>query len=210
MFAFPQLEVFESERKSSIVYQQNGAPLRKFRHALNAGFPNRWTGRSGQITWPPRSPDLTPSIFACRVYDKQCLHGENVWFTWSSRGNLFCCNDSHFDEIEYRLDVCRVTDCTHIKTYEGCQKILRVSLNVKIILSWFIFRSWLHFEIMVFFFYDSVFIIHTRTLPKWRSWQIMSINLPGKFLQWEFRASAMRRASFRAVSLDTCRMGPFP
>jgi hypothetical protein len=41
LFAFPHFQVLESERKSSIVYQQNGTPLHKFRHALNAGFPNR-------------------------------------------------------------------------------------------------------------------------------------------------------------------------
>ena len=29
------------------------------RGSLNATFRNRWIGRDGQISWPPRSPDLT-------------------------------------------------------------------------------------------------------------------------------------------------------
>ena len=28
----------------------------------DAKFPNRWTGRDGPTTWPPRSPDITPSL----------------------------------------------------------------------------------------------------------------------------------------------------
>ncbi|EZA48610.1 hypothetical protein X777_13623, partial [Ooceraea biroi] len=30
------------------------------RNILNESFPDRWTGRGGRISWPARSPDLTP------------------------------------------------------------------------------------------------------------------------------------------------------
>ncbi|KAJ4440129.1 hypothetical protein ANN_08267 [Periplaneta americana] len=40
----------------------DGAPPHFGRHVrnhLNATFPDRWIGRGGPVTWPPRSPDLT-------------------------------------------------------------------------------------------------------------------------------------------------------
>jgi len=33
-----------------------GSHVRRF---LDATFPNRWIGRDGPTTWPPRSPDIT-------------------------------------------------------------------------------------------------------------------------------------------------------
>jgi hypothetical protein len=33
------------------------------RQFLNEAFPNRWIGRGGAISWPARSPDLTPLDF---------------------------------------------------------------------------------------------------------------------------------------------------
>lgn len=47
-------------------FQQDGCPAhyaRPVREFLNQEYPNRWIGRSGQITWPPRSPDLNPIDF---------------------------------------------------------------------------------------------------------------------------------------------------
>lgn len=35
----------------------NGLNVRRF---LNDTFPNKWIGRGGEISWPPRSPDLNP------------------------------------------------------------------------------------------------------------------------------------------------------
>ena len=40
------------------------------RGSLNATFPNRWIGRDGPISWPPRSPDLTPLDFFLWCYVK--------------------------------------------------------------------------------------------------------------------------------------------
>lgn len=53
-------------------YQQDGAPAhfaRQVRQHLDERFPGRWIGRGGPISWPPRSPDLTPLDY--------CLWG---WF----------------------------------------------------------------------------------------------------------------------------------
>ena len=36
---------------------------------LNQNF-NEWIGRHGPITWPPRSPDLTPLDFFFGLYEK--------------------------------------------------------------------------------------------------------------------------------------------
>lgn len=46
--------------------QQDGAPAhfsRAARQILDNHYPNRWIGRGGPVSWPPRSPDLTPLDF---------------------------------------------------------------------------------------------------------------------------------------------------
>lgn len=51
----------------AIWYQQDGAPAHNtlaVRQYLDAQFPGRWIGRQGPISWPPRSPDLSPLDFA--------------------------------------------------------------------------------------------------------------------------------------------------
>lgn len=48
---------------NDVYYQQDGAAAhfaRLVRTYLDLVFPNRWIGRLGPISWPPRSPDLTP------------------------------------------------------------------------------------------------------------------------------------------------------
>lgn len=42
-------------------FQQDGAPVHFHRAVstfLDEHYPNRWIGRGGPVTWPPRSPDL--------------------------------------------------------------------------------------------------------------------------------------------------------
>lgn len=53
-------------QRQSIVYQHDGAPAhysRNVREILNRRFPNKWIGRGGPTSWPPRSPDLNPIDF---------------------------------------------------------------------------------------------------------------------------------------------------
>ncbi|GFV12386.1 transposable element Tcb1 transposase [Trichonephila clavipes] len=47
-------------------FQQDGASSHYARHVreyLDRTFPNRWIGRGVPVTWPPRSPDLSPLDF---------------------------------------------------------------------------------------------------------------------------------------------------
>ncbi|XP_025204363.1 uncharacterized protein LOC112601133 [Melanaphis sacchari] len=47
-------------------FQQDGAPAHNaiiVKNYLNEIFPNRWIGTHGVISWPARSPDLTPLDF---------------------------------------------------------------------------------------------------------------------------------------------------
>jgi len=48
---------------SQMYFQHDGAPPHYTRHVrdyLNESFLNRWLGRGGTVSWPPKSPDLTP------------------------------------------------------------------------------------------------------------------------------------------------------
>ena len=48
---------------------------------LNEVFPNRWIGRGGPISWPPRSPDITPLDYFLWGYVKSKVYSspaENV------------------------------------------------------------------------------------------------------------------------------------
>ena len=47
-------------------FQHDGAPAhftRNVRDWLDGVYPNRWIGRGGPISWPARSPDMTPLDF---------------------------------------------------------------------------------------------------------------------------------------------------
>lgn len=59
----PQLQRIEQFNAGNMFFQQDGAPphwSRAVRYWLDSIFPNQWIGRSGPISWPARSPDLTP------------------------------------------------------------------------------------------------------------------------------------------------------
>lgn len=52
--------------RQALHYQLDGAPphyANQVRQHLNRIFPGRWIGRGGPISWPARSPDLTPLDF---------------------------------------------------------------------------------------------------------------------------------------------------
>jgi hypothetical protein len=44
------------------------------RASLNQHFPNRWIGRAGPISWPARSPHITPYDFFLWGYVKDCVY----------------------------------------------------------------------------------------------------------------------------------------
>jgi hypothetical protein len=61
-FVYPQV----ADLQPNIIYQQDGASPHwslYVRETLTRTFPDRWIGRDGLISWPPRSPDITPLDF---------------------------------------------------------------------------------------------------------------------------------------------------
>lgn len=60
------LEDLPLELRTEMFFQHDGAPAHfttEVRQHLDETYPNRWIGRGGPISWPPRSPDLTPLDF---------------------------------------------------------------------------------------------------------------------------------------------------
>ncbi|KZC13902.1 hypothetical protein WN55_06252 [Dufourea novaeangliae] len=59
--------------------QHDGCPAhyaRRVRDALNELYPNKWIGRGGLVSWPLRSPDLTPLVFFLRGALKNAVYQE--------------------------------------------------------------------------------------------------------------------------------------
>jgi hypothetical protein len=76
------------------------------RNHLNRQMAGRWIGKSGPNAWPPRSPDLTPLDFFLWYYMK------NIVVTVTP--NIL---QATWNEVEYRLDICRATEGAHIGIY---------------------------------------------------------------------------------------------
>ncbi len=59
-------------------FQQDGAPAHfanTVRDWLNRYFQKRWIGRGSEMTWPPRSPDLTTAdFFSLEVFKAESLY----------------------------------------------------------------------------------------------------------------------------------------
>lgn len=67
--------------RRNIVFQHDGAPAHfglNCRTYLNAQFPNGWIGRGGPISWPARSPDMTPLDFCIWGHIKSLLYATPV------------------------------------------------------------------------------------------------------------------------------------
>ena len=76
-FAFLRLRNYPQDT----IFQQNSAPPH-YRHIvreyLDRKFPNRWIGRGGPISWPPRSPDLTACDFFLWGYLNDTIYSERI------------------------------------------------------------------------------------------------------------------------------------
>ena len=62
---------------SRTYFQQDGAPTHTataVTNWLDDEFPLQWIGRKGPISWPPRSPDLTPLDFFFWSYVKKKVY----------------------------------------------------------------------------------------------------------------------------------------
>lgn len=127
LYVFPQVDDIEAE-KGLVIFQQDGAPphyKKRVRSALNARFPARWMGRAGPIAWPPRSPDITPLDFFLWGYVKNLVYSEKIRDIDHLRQRIVAAVESvtpdmltnTWREIEYRLDICRATNGSHIEVY---------------------------------------------------------------------------------------------
>jgi hypothetical protein len=99
------------------------------RHCLNENLPHSWIGRSvitdlSFHTWPPRSPDLTPCDFFLWGYikdvvyvpplpnDIQELRQRIIAAVATINRDML---ERVWTEMDYRIDVCRVTRDSHIE-----------------------------------------------------------------------------------------------
>ena len=112
----PQLKEFQPW----IIFQQDGAPphwgshVRRF---LDATFPNRWNGRDGPTSWPPRLPDITHLDFFLWGYVKDKVFSTPVPDITNLKARItdaFAAItedvlENMWRETDYRLDVLRAT-----------------------------------------------------------------------------------------------------
>ena len=92
---------------------------------LNETFPDRWIGRDGPISWPPRSPDITPLDFFLWGYVKDIVYRTKVRDITELKQGISNAIDTideamlprTWQEIEYRLDVLCVTNGANIEMY---------------------------------------------------------------------------------------------
>ena len=88
-------------------------------------FLGRWVGRGGPTVWPPRSPDFTPLDLFAWGFIKDAVYRRKVRDLADLRQRI---NEAvelitahmlinTWQELEYRLDICRATTGAHIEVY---------------------------------------------------------------------------------------------
>jgi len=124
-FLIPQLD--EDDQEGRIHFQQEGAPphyLGEVREYLNTRFPGRWIGRVALIAWPPRSPDLTPLDFFLWGFVKDRVFVPPLPANFVELRTRITAAvakvtpemlRSAWQETDYRWDVCRLTNGSHIE-----------------------------------------------------------------------------------------------
>ena len=110
------------------MFQQDGAPPHwgsEVHRLLDATFPNRWTGRDGPTSWPPRSPDITSLDFFSWGYVKDKVFSTplpDITNTKARTTDAFATIteemlENTWREIDFRLDVLRATKGAHVEVY---------------------------------------------------------------------------------------------
>ncbi|GBN16325.1 hypothetical protein AVEN_182483-1, partial [Araneus ventricosus] len=85
--------------------------------------PQRWIGRGAVMAWPPRSPDLTLLDFYLWGYVKQHVYSERINDINHLKQRITDVIHSLtpdvltrvWEELDYRLDMCRATNGAHIE-----------------------------------------------------------------------------------------------
>jgi hypothetical protein len=83
-----------------------------------------WIGRGGPTAWPPMSPDLTPLdflwgcvnsiVYQVKINDLRHLKPRIRDAVATVTPNM---HQATWNEVEYRLDICRATKEARIKIY---------------------------------------------------------------------------------------------
>ena len=113
------------------ICQQDGAPSHwklTLRAYLNDNLPRRWIGRPSDednvmLKWPPRSPDLSPAIFSLGICEDLGLCPPLPANVNELKQRITIALETvtedvlHrvWEELDYRLDVFRVTGGAHIE-----------------------------------------------------------------------------------------------
>jgi len=92
---------------------------------LDETSPGRWVGRGGPTVWPPRYPDLTPLDFCAWMFIKDVVYRRKVRDLVDLRQRTIEALEfitphmliNTWQELEYRLDICRATIGAHIEVY---------------------------------------------------------------------------------------------
>lgn len=128
LWLMPQL----TADSNNFIYQQDGAPPHwhnDVRGYLNEELPHRWIGRCAEhdlamFAWPPNSPDLTPCDFYFWGYIKDTVFVPPLPATLAELRRRITAAVNSIDrdtlqsvwtELDYRLDICRVTRGAHIE-----------------------------------------------------------------------------------------------
>lgn len=125
------LEDMPLEERRNLYFQQDGAPPHyavSVRNWLNQNFNNRWIGRGGPVTWPPRSPDFSACDFFLWGYLKQTVFRTPVENVNKLRTRIIAAcakiNNETLKRVETeflrRLQYCIINDGKHV---EGKKKI---------------------------------------------------------------------------------------
>jgi len=92
---------------------------------LNETFPGRWVGTGGPTAWPPGSLDLTPLLFFAWGFIKDVVYRRKVRDLADFRQRIIEAVElitphmliNTWQELKYRLDICRATTGTHTEVY---------------------------------------------------------------------------------------------
>jgi len=92
---------------------------------LNERFPDAWSGRGGPIPWPPQSPDLSPLDFFLWGYIKNIVYAGKIRNIQHPQESITSAIETvirdmiqiTWQEIEFRLDISRVTNGAYIEMY---------------------------------------------------------------------------------------------
>jgi hypothetical protein len=124
-FLIPQLD--KDDQEGRIHLQQDGAPphyIEEVRKYLNTHFPGQWVGRAALRAWPPRSPDLTRLDFFLwgfvkdRVFVPPLPANVAELRTQIDAAVAEVTPEmlrSMWQDIDYRWDVCHITNGSHIE-----------------------------------------------------------------------------------------------